>query len=253
MASTFLTHRWNERADSPSVIDAPRIAADKRGMLNRLRRGLEKLVAPGSHLSYAQAGEDLVLDFLVGHAPSGFYVDVGGNDPVWGSNSYRFYRKGWRGIVIDANAEFAARYRRVRPRDHFVAACVSDEAREVDFHIFAESALSSISGQRLYDNDAHYRLQRTETLRTRPLTDLLDEAGAPDTFDFLSVDVEGHDEAVLRSLDLDRYRPRIILVELNGTHLDVGRVNDHPLSQLVGERGYAPIAIHWGNVFYRAA
>jgi hypothetical protein len=67
----------------------------------------------------------------------------------------------------------------------------------------------------------------------------------------LSVDVEGHDEPALRSVDLGRYTPAIILTELNGTDLSVGNVAAHPVSQLLGGFGYTPIAVHWGNVFYR--
>ena len=66
-----------------------------------------RTVLPEATASYAQTEEDIVLDALLGHKVSGFYVDVGCNDPVKMSNTYRFYLRGWRGIAIDANAEFA--------------------------------------------------------------------------------------------------------------------------------------------------
>ena len=218
---------------------------------NKARRAAEKLIAPGSNVSYAQAGEDLVLDFLADYAPAGFYVDVGCNHPIRQSNTYRFYRKGWSGIAIDANPAFAQGFARHRPRDRFIRACVSDTEGQVPFHVFASDSLSSISGKQLYDNADHYRLERVEQLTTRTLNDILTEAGAPGRVDILSIDVEGHDEQVIRSLDLHRFEPKIIVVELNAASLNIGRVAEHPVAAVLADHDFQPVAVHWGNVFFR--
>lgn len=216
----------------------------------KIRRAIEKAVAPKANISYAQAGEDLVLDFLCDYRPTGFYVDVGCNHPVRGSNTYRFYRKGWQGICVDAASKFAPMFSRSRPRDKFVRAAISDTAGSVQFNHFAQDELSSIGGERLADL-AGYELKFVETIETETLSAVLEEQGCPREFDFLSLDVEGHDEPALRSLDLASFRPRIILTELNGTDLNIGRVEDHSVSRHLAEFGYTPIAVHWGNVFYR--
>ena len=208
------------------------------------RRALEIAFAPDGNVSYAQAGEDLVLDFLTGYRPLGFYVDVGCNWPRWGSNSYRFYRKGWNGVVIDANSDFAGQFATIRPRDLFVNACVSDAVEEVDLHVFAGDALSSSSGKSLYDDPGKYQVRRVDRVVTRRLDDILEQAEAPPSFDFLSIDVEGHDEAVLRSIDLDRFTPRVIVVELNDTNFDPGRIADSATMKRLGAFGYEPIAMH---------
>jgi hypothetical protein len=41
-------------------------------------------------------------------------------------------------------------------------------------------------------------------------------ARAPKKFDFLSIDVEGHDREVLQSIDLGQYQPEVILIEISG-------------------------------------
>jgi len=202
------------------------------------------------HVSYAQAGEDLVLDFLCNHQPSGFYVDVGCNHPIRGSNTYRLYRKGWRGICVDAAAKFRPMYEAKRPRDRFVQAAVSDRSGTIEFHHFAADELSSIGGERLADV-AGYTPVSIDIIEARTLASILEEADAPAEFEILSVDVEGHDEQVLRSTDLGRFRPRIIVTELNGTDLDIGDLSSHAVSRLLATHGYRPIAVHWSNVFYR--
>ena len=220
-------------------------------LARKARRAIEKIVAPKSNISYSQAGEDLVLDFLTHYRPMGFYVDVGCNHPLRGSNSYRFYRKGWKGIVIDANGKFDREFRRFRRRDRFVHACVSDIPGDVDFHIFKGDALSSISGEKLFDSDLKYALERLEKVRTRTLTDILAECGAPREFAFLTIDVEGHDEAVLRSIDLEHYRPEVILVEANGTDFTVGNAaSSWPARHLDGF-GYELLAVNWSNLFFQ--
>lgn len=217
----------------------------------RARRAAEKLVAPSSVISYAQAGEDLVLDFLTGHRPGGFYVDVGCNHPVRTSNSYRFYRKGWQGIAVDANRRFAKDFAWTRPRDRFVHACVSDQPGEVEFHLFKESALSSISGKPLYHSPDQYKLERVECLPTRTLSSILEECDAPARFEFLSIDVEGHDEEVLRSADLRVHSPTVIIIELNATDLDIGAIGRSSVARHLAGFGYAPVAVHWSNVFFK--
>jgi FkbM family methyltransferase len=212
-----------------------------------------RILASDAKISFSQNGEDLILDALLGHRRSGFYVDVGCNHPTNISNSYRFYLRGWSGIAIDANAEFGSGWMRTRARDKFIAACVSDEPREVEFKIFESRALSSIDGQKFYDNDQHYKLVRVDRLQTKTLTELLDECHAPSEFAFLSVDVEGHDFEVIRSLEFDRYSPEVVLVELNGTDIDVGEAGHSPIANYLARYSYRPHAVLWSNVFFRRA
>lgn len=202
-------------------------------------------------MSFSQYGEDLILDALTGHKGSGFYVDVGCNHPTNISNSYRFYLRGWSGIAIDANEEFASEWKRVRPNDKFYPACISDEPTEVDFKVFENRALSSIGGERFYDNDEHYRVASVRRIRTTSLTELLDDSGAPAQFDFLSIDAEGHDFNVLRSLQLERYTPKVVLLELHGTDFDIGELRKAEAVQYLHDLGYRPEAVIWTNVFFR--
>src|SRR5690554_2751995 len=74
--------------------------------------------------SYAVAGEDKVIEGLLKPkiTQPGFYVDVGCNHPTLFSNTYGLYRKGWRGVCIDANQELIDLYALYRPKDKAVAA-----------------------------------------------------------------------------------------------------------------------------------
>src|SRR3989344_4572766 len=53
--------------------------------------------------SYSQSGEDMILRSIFDDKKEGFYVDVGAFHPKLYSNTYYFYKRGWRGINIEPN------------------------------------------------------------------------------------------------------------------------------------------------------
>ena len=69
-----------------------------RPLVSRLRQAL----LPHAVLSYSQEGEDLILQRIFATRERGFYVDVGAHHPQRFSNTYKFYRGGWRGINAQA-------------------------------------------------------------------------------------------------------------------------------------------------------
>ena len=95
--------------------------------------------------SYSQEGEDLVLAQIFEGKPPGFYVDVGAHHPIRYSNTYLFYRRGWRGINIEAMPGSMEEFRRVRPHDTNIEALVSLDRGSVPFFVFNESALNTTS------------------------------------------------------------------------------------------------------------
>lgn len=67
--------------------------------------------------SYSQEGEDLLLSRIFGDKKDGFYIDVGAHHPFRFSNTYLLYKRGWRGINIDAMPGSMKLFNRFRPRD----------------------------------------------------------------------------------------------------------------------------------------
>ena len=87
------------------------------------------------HLSYAQNLEDVVLDRVFAGVDDGIYVDVGGGHPVADNVSFYFYLKGWRGLVVEPQANLASAYAAIRPRDSVVAHLAGRTDGEIDFHV----------------------------------------------------------------------------------------------------------------------
>ncbi|MHB8285176.1 MAG: hypothetical protein ACYDD1_10915 [Caulobacteraceae bacterium] len=69
--------------------------------------------------------------------------------PEYGSNTYRLYRQGWRGLTIEPNPEAAESFRRLRPRDQHLVEGVSRSGGELTYYEFEESVLNTFSTDRV--------------------------------------------------------------------------------------------------------
>lgn len=172
--------------------------------------------------SFAQGAEDILITYIAqyhfGLNKPGNFIDVGCNAPIRFSNTFSLYLYGWRGLNIDANIQLVEECRRVRKDDVNLHAAVSDTVREVTFHKAKNDAVSTIDEERLIEwkKAFEFSVEDREILITQTLTSILDKYWKfGENIDLLSIDVEGHDFHVLKSLDLSKYRPKIIVIEMH--------------------------------------
>jgi FkbM family methyltransferase len=165
--------------------------------------------------SFAQNGEDVVLWRALGHIQNGRYVDVGANDPTVDSITRAFYDRGWRGITVEPVPEYAARQRAQRIRDVVVEAAITDaDVDTVTLHQVDDTGLSTLVDE-IGEQHVASGLQRHDiAVAARRLDAVLAEAdwGGSDIH-FATVDVEGAEVAVLRSIDLTVWRPWVLVIE----------------------------------------
>jgi hypothetical protein len=166
--------------------------------------------------TYSFTGEDRILESLCKSriTESGFYVDVGCNHPIFLSNTYLFYKRGWRGICIDANEKLIRKYKFYRPRDKGFCALVSNTKEKREFYKLTNDVLSTTEQHLLEPYTKQGQSIETTLMEPVSLTEILDDLNAPRTIDILSIDTEEHDFNVLQSLDLEKYSPRIIVIEV---------------------------------------
>lgn len=167
-------------------------------------------------LSYSQEGEDLILKRIFEGQKTGFYVDVGAHHPQRFSNTYLFYKMGWRGINIDAMPGSMEIFKEIRPNDVNLEIGVSDKKKKLKYYLFNESALNTFSKSEVEKKHGkgNYKVIDEIIIDTIPLSALLRKhLNGNEQIDFLNIDVEGWDLEVLRSIDWSIHQPRIILVE----------------------------------------
>lgn len=194
----------------------------------------------GGRTSYAAMGEDLILGALLKDVlkiASPTYLDIGAADPVAASNTYLLYTQGSRGVLVEPNPTYVARLREVRPGDTVVGVGVGfGDAREADYYIIKNNPmLNTFSPE-----TAEFRTQRgseVERIVKMPLVPVMTviDEYLKATPDLLSIDAEGLDLDIVRSLDLTTYRPPVICAETKGpsaTH------ESTPIAQYLVTQGY---------------
>ena len=164
-------------------------------------------------LSYAQNLEDVHLELIFAGEPPGTYVDVGGGHPVADNVTFWLYLKGWRGLVVEPQAALAEAYAHIRTRDTVFCGLAGSRDGESEFHLVEGlHGLSSMVREVAAEAQRFGAGMTTTRVPMRRLDGLIAEAGL-DRIDLLKIDVEGAESEVLAGIDLNRLRPRVLVIE----------------------------------------
>ncbi len=179
----------------------------------------------------------LVPEFFGGR--KGFFVEVGANDPRERSQTWHLEQAGWTGVLIEPQPDLADKLRTARTAKVFGVACSSPENAGRTLPLHVAGPLSGLDRERLAPGTEP---ETVINVPIRTLDSILEEARAPQGFDFLSIDVEGHEIEVLRGFDAARWRPRLILLEDH-----VGDLTKH---RFLSAAGYRIIRRYENNGWY---
>ena len=200
---------------------------------------------------FSQTGEDIVIRNFLGDISNGFYVDAGCHEPIKWSNTFKLYLQGWTGINIDADSSMMKKVTKTRKLDINICAALSDSIKKVTFYKSATSPAVNTINPQTYDEWKlrwNFDDKDREELTTTTLTTILEKhLPAGKKIDLLSVDVEGHDLEVIRGLDLERFRPKLIVAECH--ELDTFTQSDL-YKHLTGNH-YKLIGFVMMNVYFR--
>jgi FkbM family methyltransferase len=200
--------------------------------------------------SFSFTGEDRIIEGIIKPliTEEGFYVDVGCNHPVFLSNTYLFYRRGWKGICVDPNQDLIDTFALFRPRDVAVCALVSDSVQERDFYLLQNNVLSTTETFALEEYQKEgLQIKKTRVV-PRTLTQILDEHNAPPLIDFLSIDAEEHDFNVLKSLDFQKYTPKLIVLEDETYGME--NAESHLIGAFLREKQYELVGFVLKNMYF---
>lgn len=171
--------------------------------------------------SFSQYQEDLILDSIL-QKKEGFYVDIGANDPIEFSNTYRFYKKGWRGINIEPQKDRVDLFIESREGDINLNLGIGKEKGQLEFYNLGIHTLSTFNKIIAVEHCKRFNTEIIETIsiKVERLETVLSEyLPQGKHIDFMSIDTEGWDIDVLLSNDWNRFRPSIVVIEV-GNQLD---------------------------------
>lgn len=169
--------------------------------------------------SYSNSRSQLLQDLLVVAVTrgkkNGYFVEIGVGDGEMLSNSYLLERQyGWTGILVEPNIMFHDQILAVRTAQLDTRAAYRRSGETADFLI--NSTSGELSTLRAYDGrDSHMRRGETVHVQTATIEKILAERGAPDVIDYVSIDTEGSEFAVLEGFDFCKRRVSIFTIESN--------------------------------------
>lgn len=201
-----------------------------------------------NQMSYAQEGEDIIMNRFL-YKSSGFYVDVGAHHPRRFSNTFRFYRQGWKGINIDANPQSLDLFNTERPADINLNIAVGTES-ELTYYRFEEPALNTLDPDLALEYNKTYKQIDSLKVSCSPLSKIL-EKHLPSgiEIDFFSIDVENFELEVLKSNDWNKYRPAFVIAEELFTN--VNNMESSELGLFMKSVGYEPVAKTFNSIFFK--
>jgi len=165
-----------------------------------------------SKKSYSQCGEDKLITnfFFKRKIFNGIYLDIGAYNPIKYNNTFLLFKSGWSGINIDLNQTSIDLFNILRPKDKNICAAISDKKERVK--VFIEnifSPLNTISKDQSIKLKNINNKKKFYNIKTKTISSIV-----KNQFDFLNIDVEGMDFRVLKSINLRKYKPSLICIEI---------------------------------------
>ena len=160
---------------------------------------------------------DKKLDYLFKQKQNGVFIELGAFDGITQSNTYFFeLNRGWSGILIEPSKTSFDLCCKNRPNSKVINCCCVSNTYTSDaiFGDFNSTLMSSVNGDRLQSGNLI-------EINAMTLEKILDENINPSTeIDFLSLDTEGYELNVLQGLNLNKYRPKYLLIEIYSKDYD---------------------------------
>ncbi len=175
------------------------------------------------------------------------YLDIGSAHPLMINNTYFFYKKGFRGVCVDANPNLGVIYQAERSEDIFINAGITfNDKNEQDFYMMNVPELNTFDhkeAERLVA-EHDFKIDNVIKVKTMNINSII-ETYCESTPELISIDIEGLDFDVLKSLNYDKYRSKIIIVEV-ASYGKLKQNEGKEIAKFMEGKSYR----WWGNVGY---
>lgn len=232
--------------------------------MRRIYSFIKNRYAPrGAKISFAASGEDLIMaDLLNRHVDQPkkiSYVDIGAHDPIFGNNTYLFYKNGGQGVVIEPNEKLYRKNSAKRPGDICILAGAGPINSKAVFYLFPQSTRSTFSKEQSLKWQTQSGQKPKEIVIPTLSLDTIIEKLNGQVPDIVSIDTEGYDLSIIRTFSW-RLRPKIFCVETlltedfnNEKTKTTASNRNQELYRLFSEHQYLPRAETSANtIFYDA-
>ena len=210
-----------------------------------------------ARISYAQFGEDILVDHIFQHIllkKKITYLDIGTNDPVHGNNTYLFYRKGNFGVCVEPDPDLYKKILSKRKNDLVLNAGIGiGNEKEGILYTFPQpyTGWNTFSKEEALNRNKETGIAFRESNKIPFLevNEVLQKYYDPCP-DFVSVDVEGLDLEILKTLDFNRFQPYIFCVETISFSADHKGHKNPDIIDFLLSKGYIVYADTYVNTIF---
>jgi len=197
---------------------------------------------------YSQNGEDAILNKIFKNQKNGFFIEVGCIDGKRFSNTLMLEEKGWKGMCIEAHSDYIDILKKNRPNS-IICHCAASEKNEnnISFYANDRGSLSSLDKSQGEIWKKQYKKYFTgfkkQTIKKRRLDYLFKKYNIK-KIDVLSIDVEGHEIEVLKGINFNEIKPRVLIIESES------KTHEDQIDKILLPLGYYKSIRLNGNIFY---
>jgi FkbM family methyltransferase len=169
-------------------------------------------------MSYSQLRQDLELLKFYNNKKDGFFIEIGASDGIELSNTYLLEKEyNWKGICVEPIPKRFELLCKNRPNSLCYDYAVYNESnKEVIFDIANTCDLLSGISSNIDCHAYQVNFDKTQIIvKTISFNHLLEKSNAPSFIDYLSLDTEGSELEILKSVDFNKYKFGLIHVEHN--------------------------------------
>jgi len=164
--------------------------------------------------SYSQHGEDLLAEKILDGKVNSF-IDIGANDGVLLSNTFKFAKYGATGLCIEPSPRSYAKLR-FNHLFHPKVTCINHAISNRDGKIYFVEDGYEETLSRVCNN----KIEGSKEIRCCTFNTIINKYPSFKDIDLLSVDVEGHEYEVFSSLLKNSLKIKLIIIESDKSKLD---------------------------------
>mgnify|MGYP001614778118 CR=1 FL=1 len=208
--------------------------------------------------SYSQCGEDLIIEHIFSalnkSKPS--FIDIGAHHPRYINNTYLFYLQGSRGINIEPDPELFPAFSESRPEDRNLNIGIGDTSGEAEFYVMNQPTLNTFiktEADRAIKDNSGVKIKETRRIKLSTIAEVISTYNNGIYPDLFSIDVEGLDDIILRSINYEVSCPLVICAETLSFSTTGNGVKSLELIEFLKGQGYLLYADTYINsIFVRA-
>lgn len=165
----------------------------------------------------------------------GIFIEVGGNDGYSWSNTWHLARMGWQGIYFEPVKKLADKCRVLNQGNNVQV--FQSAVGELNGETKLYTGQGATTSEQVAAQNTFYYGNSQEKYIVCPVCTLNSELSLQQirkNFELLVIDVDGDEVGVLRGLDLETWRPQMIIIETSRDHpIPEWRFNAAPIDALL--------------------